>query len=122
MMANSSLAIARKLKDSSGQPVAGMVGGGLNAAVSGAPTAGNNVVLGYPCYVDPNVAAMSANSKSILFGDFSRVYGRIVNGVRFERSSDFAFSSDLVSFRCLIRLDQKVVDASAIKYMANSAT
>lgn len=121
IMPNSSLAIARKLKDSAGQPVAGMVGGGLNAAVSGAPS-GHNVVLGYPTFVDPNVAAMAANAKSILFGDMSRYFVRIVNGIRFERSDDFAFQNDLVSFRCIIRLDGSLVDANAVKYFQNSAT
>jgi HK97 family phage major capsid protein len=121
VLTNASLAIARKLKDSAGQPVAGMVGGGLNAAVSGAPS-GNNVILGYPAFVDPNVAAMAANAKSIIFGDFSRYFVRIVNGIRFERSDDFAFQNDLVSFRAIIRLDGALVDANGIKLFANSAT
>jgi HK97 family phage major capsid protein len=119
IMRNASLAICRKLKDSAGQPVAGMVGGAMNAAVAGAPS-GNNVVLGYPCFVDPSVAAMANTAKSILFGDFSRYFVRIVNGVRFERSNDFAFQNDLVSFRCIIRLDGAMVDASAVKYLVNT--
>ena len=121
ILTNPSLAIARKLKDSTGQPVAGMVGGGLNAAVSGAPS-GNNQVLGYPAFVDPNVAQMAVNAKSILFGDFSRYFVRIVNGIRFERSNDFAFQNDLVSFRAIIRLDGALVDANGIKVFQNSAT
>jgi HK97 family phage major capsid protein len=121
VMTNASLAAARKLKDSAGQPVAGMVGGALNAAVAGAPS-GNNVVLGYPAFVDPNVAAMAANAKSIAFGDWSRYFVRIVNGVRFERSDEFAFQNDLVSFRAVIRLDGALVDANGIKLFQNSAT
>jgi HK97 family phage major capsid protein len=121
IMTNTSLAIARKLKDSTGQPVAGMVGGGLNAAVSGAPS-GNNVVLGYPCHVDPNVAQMAANAKSIIFGDMSRYFVRIAGGIRFERSDEFAFQNDLVSFKCIIRLDGQLVDANGLKLFANSAT
>lgn len=121
IMRNSSLSICRKLKDSAGQPVAGMVGGALNAAVSGAPS-GNNAVLGYPAQVDPNVAAMAADAKSIIFGDMSRYFVRIVNGIRFERSDDFAFDSDLVSFRCVIRLDGALVDTNAVKVLKNSST
>jgi HK97 family phage major capsid protein len=121
IMTNGSLAIARKLKDSTGQPVAGMVGGGLNAAVSGAPS-GNNVVLGYPCHVDPNVAAMAANAKSIIFGDLSRYFVRIAGGIRFERSDEFAFQNDLVSFKAIIRLDGGLVDANGVKLFVNSAT
>jgi HK97 family phage major capsid protein len=119
LMTNASLAICRKLKDSTGQPVAGMVGGGLNAAVSGAPS-GNNVVVGYPAYVDAFMAQMANTNKSIAFGDFSRYFVRIVNGIRFERSDDFAFNQDLVSFRCVIRLDGALVDASAVKTFVNT--
>ena len=118
-MTNASLAICRKLKDSAGQPVAGMVGGALNAAVSGAPS-GNNVVLGYPAYVDPSMPAMANTTKSLAFGDWSRYFVRIVNGVRFERSDDFAFQNDLVSFRAIIRLDGALVDANAVKLFVNT--
>jgi HK97 family phage major capsid protein len=118
LMTNGSLAVCRKLKDTTGQPVAGMVGGALNAAVSGAP--GGNVVVGYPAFVDPSMATMANASKSIAFGAFERYFVRIVNGIRFERSNDFAFSSDLISFRCVIRLDGALCDASAIKYFVNT--
>jgi HK97 family phage major capsid protein len=66
IMTNASLMIARKLKDSAGQPV---------AAASGAP--GGNTLLGFPAFVDPNVAAMAANAKSIIFGDLSRYFVRV---------------------------------------------
>jgi HK97 family phage major capsid protein len=48
-------------------------------------------MLNAPVYVDPFVPAMALNAKSVLFGDWSRYFVRIVNGVRFERSDDFAF-------------------------------
>lgn len=120
VLANSSLSIARKLKDSAGQPVAGMTGGALNAAVGGAPS--NNQILGYPAQVDPFVATMAANAKSIVFGDWSRYFIRVVNGIRFERSDEFAFQNDLVSFKAVIRLDGALIDANATKLFVNSAT
>lgn len=42
---------------------------------------------------------------------------RVVNGIRFERSDDFNFDTDVVSFRCLIRGDGMLVDQSgAVKH------
>ena len=75
-----------------------------------------------PFYLDPFVPAMAANAKSVLFGDWSRYFVRVVNGVRFERSDDFAFSSDLVTYRAIIRADGALIDVNAIRHFTNSAT
>lgn len=87
-------------------------------------TAGDpDLILGKPAYIDPNVASPAANAKSILFGDFSQYFVRTVNGVRFERSDDFAFGNDLVSYRVILRADAALVDLTgAVKYFAHSAT
>ena len=48
---------------------------------------------------DPTVAVFAANANVAAFGDFSRYYVvRDVVGVRFERSDDYAFANDLVTF------------------------
>ena len=39
--------------------------------------------------------------ESIAFGDLSKYFVRIVNGVRFESSDEFRFQDDLVAFRWL---------------------
>jgi HK97 family phage major capsid protein len=52
---------------------------------------------------------------SVLFGDFSQYFVRLVGGIRFERSDDFQFGNDLVTFRALIRGDGNLADANAIK-------
>jgi hypothetical protein len=44
----------------------------------------------------------------------------LVNGVRFERSDEFAFQSDLVSFRCILRLDGALVDLGAVRTFVNT--
>lgn len=113
LMRDATAGISRKLKTSTGeyawQP----------SLVAGQP----DTILGKPVYVDPNVAAMAANARSVLFGDFSQYFVRMAGGVRFERSDDFAFNTDLVTFRALLRADAALVDLTgAIKYFANSAT
>jgi HK97 family phage major capsid protein len=63
-------------------------------------------LLGYPMVLDPNVAAFAtAGGTHMAFGNFSSYYIRDVASVRFERSDDFAFSSDLVTFRTIMRTD-----------------
>ena len=63
-------------------------------------------LLGYPMVLDPNVAAFAtAGGTHMAFGNFSSYYIRDVASVRFERSDDFAFSSDLVTFRTILRTD-----------------
>src|SRR5215813_5778783 len=121
LMTNASLQICRKLKDSTGQPVASAtLSGGASGLIGGAPAP--NGLVGYPVHIDPSVAQMAANAKSIVFGDISRYFVRIAGGMRFERSDDFAFSSDLITFRAIIRLDGALVDANGVKLFVNSAT
>lgn len=76
-----------------------------------------------PFHVDPFVPAMAANAKSLICGDWSRVVVRIVNGMRFEQSRDFAFNTDQTVFRCVMRADAALVDnTGALKAFVHSAT
>lgn len=79
-------------------------------------------LLGKPVKTDPNVAAVAATAKSVFFGDFSRYFVRMVSGVRFERSDDYAFNTDLVTFRCVIRGDGMLVDQTgAVKHFVGGS-
>jgi HK97 family phage major capsid protein len=106
LLRNASDIIVRKLRDTTGQPVAGLTERGR--------------ILGYPSFVDPFMPAMANGAESIAFGDMSRYFVRLVNGVRFERSDEFAFQNDLVSFRCILRLDGALVDTGAVKTFVNT--
>jgi HK97 family phage major capsid protein len=106
LMRNASDIIVRKLRDTTGQPVQGLTTRGQ--------------ILGYPSFVDPFMPAMANGAESISFGDMSKYFVRIVNGVRFERSDEFHFQDDLVSFRCILRLDGALVDTGAVKTFVNT--
>lgn len=67
-------------------------------------------LLGKPVFVDPNVPAPAVDTTSVVFGDISRYFVRFAGGVRFERSDAFAFGSDLVTFRALLRADSALTD------------
>lgn len=113
VMRDATLAAVRKLKDSTGQYI------WQPSLVAGAP----DLLLGKPVLTDPGVAAVAIAAKSVAFGDFSQYFVRLAGGVRFERSDDFAFSSDLVTFRALLRADAALVDLTgAIKVFAGGAS
>jgi HK97 family phage major capsid protein len=47
---------------------------------------------------------------------------RDVVGVRFEVSQDYAFNTDQITFRALLRTDGKRVDLTAVKAYRNGAS
>ncbi|RMH85150.1 MAG: phage major capsid protein [Actinomyces sp.] len=82
-----------------------------------------STLLGRPVVTDTNVADAGLSAESIAFGDFSAYYIRDVRGVRVERSVDFAFQNDLVTWRFLFRTDGDLVDETgAIKTYTGAAT
>jgi HK97 family phage major capsid protein len=89
MMRDATLGAARKLKDSQGQYL------WQPSIQVGAP----DTLLGKPVHTDPNVAAVATTAKSVIFGDFSAYFVRMAGGVRFERSDDYAFNTDLTTSR-----------------------
>ena len=81
-----------------------------------------DLLLSKPVLTDPNVAATALAAKSVLFGDLSAYAIRIVNGIRFERSDDFAFNTDQVTFRAIIRGDGLLIDQTgAVKHFIGNA-
>lgn len=113
IMRDATLASVRKLKDSQNQY---LWQPGMQV---GAP----DVLLGKPVYTDPNVAAVATSAKSVIFGDISAYYVRLAGGVRFERSDDFAFQNDLVTFRAIVRGDGILADQTgAVKVFVGGAS
>jgi HK97 family phage major capsid protein len=113
LMKDSTVASVRKLKDTTNQYIWQP---GLQAGVP-------DTIMGKPVITDPNVAATALSAKSILFGDFSQYFVRMVSGLRFERSDEYAFNTDLVTFRALLRADGSLVDLTgAVKYFAGAGT
>lgn len=112
LMSDTAAATLRKLKSADG------VYAWQASTIAGQP----DTVLGKPVNTDPNIAVPAASAKSVLFGDFSALYVRRAGGVRFERSDDFAFDTDMVSFRALVRTGAVRVDDGAIKAFVHAAS
>lgn len=81
-----------------------------------------DTIEGKPVHIDTNVADPGASAKSILFGDFSSIVTRIAGGFRFERSDDFAFGDDLVTYRALVRTGSVSIDPNALKSLLHAAS
>jgi HK97 family phage major capsid protein len=98
----------RRLKDSNGQYL------WAPGLAPGQPS----LLLGRPIVSDPNVAAVASAAMSVIFGDFSAYVIRDVAGVRIERSDEFRFSTDQVTWRAILRTDSDLLDTTgAIKGM-----
>jgi HK97 family phage major capsid protein len=87
------------------------------AVTAGAP----DLILGKPVVTDTNVADPAASAKSVLFGDWSSLVVRLAGGFRFERSDEFAFGDDLVTYRALVRHGSVSIDANALKSLTHPA-
>ncbi len=113
MMSDAGIKAARKLKDTTNQY---LWAPGLTADEP-------SMLLGRPVVNDTNIADPALSAKSVIFGDLSRYFIRDVRGVRVERSVDFAFQNDLVTWRFLLRTDGDLIDTTgAVKHFVGGAT
>jgi HK97 family phage major capsid protein len=99
--------------DSTGRPV------WASGMADGAP----DRVMGMPVFTHPNLAAIGANSKSAIVGNFRRGYViRQVNGVFMQRQNELHSDTGQVGFRAYTRLDGRVALADALRIIAFAAT
>lgn len=100
VMRDATVGKIRGMTDTTGQPI------WQPSTIAGTP----DRLLGYPVVSDPNVAAMGTTANCIGFGDASPYYIRDVGAIRFERSDDYAFANDLVTYRSVLRTDGDLID------------
>jgi HK97 family phage major capsid protein len=105
-MSKTGIAAARKLKDGSGAYI------WTDNAVQGQPA----TLLGYPVFENPNVAAVGTATKSVLFGHLPSFKVRVAGGVRVDQSTDYAFNTDTVTYRGLMRVDGGLTHATHIGF------
>jgi HK97 family phage major capsid protein len=113
LMKDTTLAALRKVKDTTGQYL------WQPSLQAGEP----DRFGGVPVLTDPFMPATAVTAKSVVFGDFSRYFVRLVGGIRFERSDEYAFGNDLITFRALLRGDGALMDTTgALKHIVGAAT
>ena len=112
-MANgASIGAMRKLKDTAGNYV-------FSPALDG-----NNrdLLLGRPVYENPHMASAGTGAKSVICGHMPSFFVRTVGGIRIDRSDDFAFNADLVTFRASMRVDSNLPQTSHVKFFQGAAS
>lgn len=102
----------RKLKDDNGQYF------WSPSLIAGQP----DTFAGYRVVENPHMAAVATGAKSLVAGDLSSFIVRQVGGIRLDRSDDFAFANDLVTFRATLRIDSGLPQSSHVKYFAGAAS
>jgi len=107
-----SIAAVRKLKDSAGQY---LFSPSLSADA-------RDLLLGYPIFENPAMAAPATSAKSVIFGHLPSYFARTVGGLRLDRSDDYAFQNDLITFRATLRVDGNLIQTSHVKYFAGAAS
>ena len=111
-MSKTGIAAARKMKDGAGNYI------WSDSAVPGQPA----TLLGYSVYENPAVAATGVGNKSVLFGHLPSFKVRVAGGIRVDQSSDYAFNTDVVTYRGIIRLDGGLTHATHIGYFKGGAS
>jgi HK97 family phage major capsid protein len=79
-------------------------------------------LLGYPVFENPNLPAVAVGAKSVLFGHQPSFKVRVAGGIRVDQSADYAFNTDTVTYRGLIRLDGGLTHATHIGYFKGGAS
>lgn len=108
------VAALRMLTDNNGRPI------WEPSPQVGAP----DMLLGKPIVADPFMPGVVASASAsgtpgpVVFGDFSQYFVRLLGGLRFERSDDFQFGTDVVTFRAVLRGDGNLVDTHALNCLS----
>jgi HK97 family phage major capsid protein len=113
-----SLAVVRKLKDTTGRPIWNP--GDAEGIAGGVPS----TLCGYAYTINDDVPVMSASARSIVFGDLSKYIIRDVAGTTtLRRFDDSAFAlKNQVGFCGWTRSGGNLMEPSAVKAYVNAAS
>lgn len=117
MLADSSLKIIKKLKDSTGRWLFQANNEASLAASNQGPT-----INGYPFTINQDIAAMAASAKSVLFGNFNKYVVRDVREFALLRLQERFAEKGQVGFIAFTRHDGRAINANAIKHYINAAS
>lgn len=110
MMGAAQIANVRKLKDTAGNY---LFSPSLSADA-------RDLLLGYQIFENPTAPTAGSAKRPVIFGHLPSYMVRTVGGIRLDRSDDFAFNTDLVTFRATYRVDGNLPQTSHIKYFKSS--
>ena len=110
MAAGASIGAMRKLKDTAGNY--------LYQVGVGQP----DTFAGFQVVENPHMPAIATGAKSVLFGHLPSYKVRVAGGLQVASSQDYAFNTDLTTWRFLIRLDGALTHSGHINYFIGAAS
>jgi HK97 family phage major capsid protein len=110
MATTTALGTMRKLKDDNGAY--------LYTVGVGTPDS----FAGYNVIENPAMAATGTGAKSVLFGHMPSYKVRVAGGIQVATSTDYAFNTDTITYRVMMRVDGDLTHASHIKYFKGGAS
>jgi len=110
MAAGATIGAMRKLKDTAGNY--------LYQVGVGQP----DTFAGFSVTENPHVPAVATGAKSVLFGHLPSYKVRLAGGLQVASSQDYAFNTDLTTWRFLIRLDGNLTHSGHINYFKGGAS
>lgn len=133
MTNDSLLRVLRKLKDTAGRPIwmpsydQGISQKALSAQGGGYSSQDAAVVydtlMGFPVFVNNDMAVPAANAKTMLFGDHTYYKIRDAMEIQLFRFTDSAYAQKgQTGFMAWSRMGGNLVDTNAVKYYQHSAT
>lgn len=109
--------VLRKIKDTAGRPI------WMPSYDEGMTGATPDRLLGYPVYLNNDMAVPAANAKSLAFGNFSKYLIRDAMDVTMFRFDDSAYIKlGQIGFLAWARTGGNLLDVNSVKLYAHSAT
>ena len=112
MMNSKALGALRKLKDTAGNYVF-QPGVGVDA---------RDLLLGQTVYENPAMADPATSAKSVVYGKLDDFIVRQVGGIQVATSTDYAFNTDVTTFRVTWRGDSNLGASGSVKYFVGGAS
>ncbi len=109
--------VLRKLKDTAGRPI------WMNNYDDGVSAALPDRLLGYPVYINNDIAVPAANAKSLAFGNLNNYMIRDAMDITMFRFDDSAYAKlGQVGFLAWARTGGNLMDTNAVKLYQHSAS
>lgn len=112
MMNSKSLGALRKLKDTAGNYVF-QPGVGVDA---------RDLLLGQTVYENPAMADPATTAKSVVYGKLDDFIIRQAGGIQVATSTDYAFNTDVTTFRVTWRGDSNLGASGSVKHFIGGAS
>jgi HK97 family phage major capsid protein len=77
---------------------------------------------GFSVIENPALAAIGTGAKSVLFGHMPSYKVRVAGGLQVATSTDYAFNTDTITYRVLLRVDGDLTHSSHIKFFKGAAS